>query len=541
MEFEIPEPGAWTRWLHANDATRAMIHKLPTPLTIDGNPFRPPNPTANPADKGNPQLNAQDIAADNYAALAAGYAVAGTSPPPAPLTLAVNLAAVSDVSSPPPRIDVGNQADTTLAIPNGYHVWSDSKKGPSWTASLMYTTADLGKGGIDDLHIDVAVGGGQPVRSAPSDAPGGQQGTATSVFGSVYRDQITGAAGPISQGNVPIALQIIDATGFEVNVEVYCVPLDETIEQWKNDTYGLIVAGYNAMLQAFNDELAGLTLHQTNIFDANSPSQNAETITPELKRQVIEMLIGAPFQGFNALTLDSSTNEPSTDLHEAAAIASEIQFVEQAFEWETLSYICYPYYWGARARWPDLAVIQGDDVNFADFLRAGSARVVLAARPGFEDQVNFFLQFGILWGGGPMPAAGDPDYLSIADEIKAMQQRPLDVTVVDAWQTRLPTTLIWLENPVDLPKNPNPSIIVYPKITAVIPDAGSAGALVTVVGQNFGAKQGNSTLQFNGTAAAVTSWSSICIVAAVPTGAASGDVAALVNGFESNHVAFTVG
>ena len=95
------------------------------------------------------------------------------------------------------------------------------------------------------------------------------------------------------------------------------------------------------------------------------------------------------------------------------------KFIEQAFEWETMSYICYPFYWADYGRWPQLSAIEGNDQNFADFLRAGSARVVVAARPGFEDQVNFYLQFGILWGGGPMPAPDDPDYLSIADEIKA--------------------------------------------------------------------------------------------------------------------------
>jgi hypothetical protein len=61
-------------------------------------------------------------------------------------------------------------------------------------------------------------------------------------------------------------------------------------------------------------------------------------------------------------------------------------------------------------------------------------------------------KIGILWGGGSMPAPGEPNYLWIADEIKAMQQGPLDVTVIDTWQVRLPTTLIWLENPAGLPK-----------------------------------------------------------------------------------------
>jgi hypothetical protein len=250
-------------------------------------------------------------------------------------------------------------------------------------------------------------------------------------------------------------------------VVIECDPLPETITTWQANTYDLLVGAYNALLQAYNDEKAGLTIQQTNLADASSPDQNAKTAKQELKRQVIEMLIGKPFWGLGAITWDpTGVAPPRTILPAAAAIAPGVQFLEQAFEWETLSYICYPYYWADSSRWGDLAAIQGNDSDFADFLRAGSARVVVPARPGFEDQVNFYVEFGILWGGGPMPAPGDENYLSIADEIRAQQQRPLDVTVIDTWQVRLPTTLIWLENPDGLPKNPNPTI-VYPFVPSV--------------------------------------------------------------------------
>ncbi len=184
-------------------------------------------------------------------------------------------------------------------------------------------------------------------------------------------------------------------------------------------------------------------------------------------------------------------------------------------------------------------MIQGNDQDFADFLRAGSARVVLAARPGFEDQVNFFVQYGILWGGGPMPAPGDPDYLSIADEIKAMQQRPTDVTVIDTWQVRLPTTLIWLVNEISegqLPKNPHPTMDTTPKIVALSPTAGAVGDLVTITGRNLGDIEGGSTVSFNGTDATPTNWSATSIDVTVPAGAATGNVIVMVNGIAGDGV-----
>lgn len=273
--------------------------------------------------------------------------------------------------------------------------------------------------------------------------------------------------------------------------------------------------------------------------DANSADQNASTITQELKRQVIEMLIGNRFLGLSAIDWDATgVNAPTTNLATAGQVAPEVQFLEQAFEWETMSYICYPYYWADSSRWKDLAAIEGSDANFADFLRAGSARVVLAARPGFEDQVNFYVYSGIPWGAGPMPAPGDPDYLSIADEVKAQQQRPTDLTVIDTWQVRLPTTLIWLQNDSGLPKNQNPTIDITPKITGLSANSGAVGDAVVISGRNFGDIQGKSTVTFNGTAAAPTAWSTHSINAAVPGGATSGPVVVTVGGVPSNGVDF---
>jgi hypothetical protein len=163
--------------------------------------------------------------------------------------------------------------------------------------------------------------------------------------------------------------------------------------------------------------------------------------------------------------------------------------------------------------------------------------VVLAARPGFEDQVNFYVNYGILWGGGPMPAPGDENYLSIADEIKAQQQRPLDATVVDAWQVRLPTTLIWLENAAGLPVNPDPTILV---ITRVFPSSGSVGDSITIAGSNFQSTQGSSTVLFNGTPAVPSVWSSTSITVPVPANASTGDLIVSVNGLTSNAVHFAV-
>jgi len=79
-----------------------------------------------------------------------------------------------------------------------------------------------------------------------------------------------------------------------------------------------------------------------------------------------------------------------------------------------------------------------------------------------------------------------------------------------------------------------------PSITSLNPTTGLVGTPVTIAGANFGATQGTSTLKFNGTAAAATSWSAASITAAVPSGATTGNVVVTVGGAASNGVSFTV-
>jgi RHS repeat-associated protein len=63
---------------------------------------------------------------------------------------------------------------------------------------------------------------------------------------------------------------------------------------------------------------------------------------------------------------------------------------------------------------------------------------------------------------------------------------------------------------------------------------------VDVIGVNFGASQGASTITFNGVPAVASFWSATSITAAVPSGATTGNVVVTVNGIASNGVAFMV-
>jgi hypothetical protein len=79
-----------------------------------------------------------------------------------------------------------------------------------------------------------------------------------------------------------------------------------------------------------------------------------------------------------------------------------------------------------------------------------------------------------------------------------------------------------------------------PGVTSLSPTAGGIGATVTITGAGFGSSQGTSTLKFNGTAATATNWSDGLIIAAVPSGATTGNVILTASGIASNALSFTV-
>jgi len=79
-----------------------------------------------------------------------------------------------------------------------------------------------------------------------------------------------------------------------------------------------------------------------------------------------------------------------------------------------------------------------------------------------------------------------------------------------------------------------------PSITSLNPTTGFVGTSVIIVGANFGATRGTSTVKFNATSATPTSWSATSITAPVPSGATAGNVVVTVGGMASNGVSFTV-
>jgi len=91
-----------------------------------------------------------------------------------------------------------------------------------------------------------------------------------------------------------------------------------------------------------------------------------------------------------------------------------IKFLHHAIEWENMLYFLYPYFWSHTARWDFKKYLDHPDFMHKSFLKAGSARVVLTIRPGYERDFVSFVETGSTTG---LPA-GHP-YLTIAEEMQA--------------------------------------------------------------------------------------------------------------------------
>lgn len=264
--------------------------------------------------------------------------------------------------------------------------------------------------------------------------------------------------------NLPIAIEARQAKDYAVTVDVVLRRTDAAFEQWLLDTHGAIMQAYQKQLGDFQDKLAAQgfqTRAQASL--GGNPDQNRLLERTELKKACISLLTGLDIQyldaAFNGQDFDGVN--PSGNFlpkrPQAAEQGKFIRFFEQAFEWEQITYIFYPYFWGrktidGKAHWQLQALASNDEPLFREFLKAGAARVVIPVRPQLEADLRYYLITGQIWRGGHLPEITDADYLPITEEIKERDNAPGDEHPQgDPWEVILPTTLIKLRADDSLP------------------------------------------------------------------------------------------
>ena len=406
FEFVIPEPAAFYAY--------AQSHK-PQKL------FTPPPPL--PAN-----LTHKDITENNYQYYIRDYQVQGCVPPP-PETKVISITLSSDA-----KIDDGvplSKSSKDLVVPQGYQC-------DGIAASLSFIRASY-------PQFKLAVGNDSLWYSHSTSGVG--------------REKIDWAGGsPMSayDGIIPVAIDIYDVNSYFVNVVADCIRTWQSYEAWQIQTFEKIVASYRALKATYDQEVAAQETQQGIVIHGQNPLINREIEKLELKRGSLKLLMDAwRFGTFGAMK-QNADNPPDFDIHQAVSEGKTIQFFEQAFEWENITYLFYPYIWGRQSQWISKMNDYDEDPLFTKFIQAGSSRVVVPVHPGYNDAVMYFLENnGAIWNGGDPPRLNDPLFISLAEELRDLTDDLQNATPEgDPWQVILPTTLVYLQKDSALPTFP---------------------------------------------------------------------------------------
>ncbi|MPS64076.1 MAG: hypothetical protein DI622_00915 [Chryseobacterium sp.] len=344
-----------------------------------------------------------------------------------------------------------------------YNVELDEKQADVYYLSKSFSDRDPSFGGSDDGKIQIVSGAGEmeipqgyevqevdyKFNTYPHGFNGSHQafmtvaGKSTSWITSIYSTQI---GGTLKDFHVREKLAYSFTTGespiINGSINAKCVLTPEAKTAWLQKAFNAIINAYEEALVEYNNAISEENNKAVQIKDSN-PNFYRQIENTVLRKNCISYMADRATDsthgyGLSGLTQGSTFKDYETKLSSNLdKYTAFVKFMEQAFEWDNLSYYLYPYYWGNKQNWTDLYQAENTDPLFRAFLQSGMARVIVTVRPGFEDVVQFYLATGKIWNGGEVPVIGDELYLSIVDEMK----QPKGEKQGKAWLTRLPTTL----------------------------------------------------------------------------------------------------
>jgi hypothetical protein len=265
------------------------------------------------------------------------------------------------------------------------------------------------------------------------------------------------------QGSMPVAIETQQARDFAVTIDVTCAVTDAAMDQWRLDTFGSLVNAYKDLTSSYQDQLKAQAVSAPKeAVIGQNPAQNRLLERAELKKSCVAMLSGTDLYEADIDDVAVNATPPTFPRPHVPGRVNPnlaggdqeafIRFFEQAFEWEHIMYVFYPYFWSRRGTWYSSALADDADPLFAEFVKAGAARVVIPVRPQLEGDVRYFLMTGQIWNGGAMPGITDEDYLPITEEIREQDDAPgTETPQGPPWEVTLPTTLIQLREGPDLP------------------------------------------------------------------------------------------
>jgi hypothetical protein len=428
-EFIVPEPAAFYIFSRTHDRAQDLPEEPEYPVDPD---------TDEPLEPGH-------VTRDNYLTLISLYGAPGATPPPAE-EIVINKMIARELQIDQHWAFVENE----LEIPEGYRYGSSELVGSFWHEEEEFQY---------------------------------------SIFRSTFTDNESNEEEPTTSGAIDEVRGIfpLGARGFGINtlvfsVAVRCVLTEEAEQDWQLKTFSAIMSEYNKKVLNYEEKLAAARVQEGVEIRGNNPLINRTIEREELKKGCITLWTGFKFNAVPGITHDEDEeppdNYPEIQIDNSFEITPEIQFLEGALDWKNITYWFYPYYWARKDHWLDIFPLQDEDPLFADFLRAGSARVLVPVHLAASEAVLYYQLTGSLWtGGGDVPLFSPPSIsgtitaegvdeveteLGLYNSYLAELSGEAEIDTIDedvdlrpedpeTWLIKVPTTLVWLQEDATLP------------------------------------------------------------------------------------------
>jgi hypothetical protein len=373
-------------------------------LTSDKNAKAPPKPAVTP----------QAIQRNTYGTLLNQYGIATTDEvqPPDP-TVCVQVAFSQNVPQP--------DDNKTLAFSSNEFKAPDIPKGYKATAMDYDIRCSVGDPAStdpkDQVAVSVNVGNVCLMFDEMNEYSEGTQSNKN--WASSGHRAMKGEEGTVTVAVAGFSSLPLSLSG---SISITCTLTDEAFEKWQAQIYNLIMTDYNRKLDAYNASIN----KDDQLFQikGRNPFLNREIERNEFKRNIIAILMCNYFNGLGSVMEHvAPCGYPEINFEQLAKDSPVIQFFEQVFEWEYVTYLFYHSMWARKCKWAELIDEDSGDPLFDKFLMSGAARVQVPVRPGLHSVFCWFLKTGQIWNAtGEPPVPGDDDYVAMIQELKEAAQ-----------------------------------------------------------------------------------------------------------------------
>lgn len=436
VEVVVPEPAAY--YLATKVAPAPKVIETPPPPFVrryTENGVRVVGLRSNPL----PQLEPGDITELNYLRYAGLFGVGDVeAPPPLYVDVGTSLATAEDI---PNGRSLSLRGDDKFAVPEGYETVFIG-----WAVSVTHVLYPRLAIHMQNYSWRVALGSAGTARGLGREAES-------------YNSEPTPVAPLAASGVIPVGLTGYDLNSVIATFRATCRRTTAKYQKWQIETYQKLLGGWDAKKKAYDQAVADATSRSESAvqFEGQNPGANRIMEAQELKKLCITMMTGEHFSRYGAV---ADATPPEIDPVLALRDGRIAQFFEQAFEWDQMTYLYYPYFWGRKKKWSSVQYLTDPDPLFQRFLTAGAARVLLPVPLAYADAVMYLLENPLgatdlsdkVWKGGPLPTLEDDTYRSIADEVKDQTDDLAGAEPEgEPWEFKLPTTLVWLQPDGTLP------------------------------------------------------------------------------------------